>query len=292
MEDPREYLEHEPHVGRRTVRSVGLVAELWRFPVKSMGGERLDEALITPQGVLGDRAFALLDVETNSIVSASNKHFPGLLDWRATYLEPPRLNVAVPVVRIAQPSGTPCTTDDPAIDAWLSGHFRRDVTLVRERSAAYATKQAAFFAGVGLEDIAPTMTLVDFCPVSVITSATLAELRRVRPEGRFDARRFRMNINLDSTGSGFEENDWVGSRLSIGNHVGLRVALPDPRCSMTTLAQGELEKDPAILRTIAEVNSLPVGSGGPQPCAGVYATVAEPGEIRKGDAARLAVGAW
>ena len=292
MEDPREYLEHEPHVGRRTVRSVGLVAELWRFPVKSMGGERLDEALITPQGVLGDRAFALLDVETNSIVSASNKHFPGLLDWRATYLEPPRLNVAVPVVRIAQPSGTPCTTDDPAIDAWLSGHFRRDVTLVRERSAAYATKQAAFFAGVGLEDIAPTMTLVDFCPVSVITSATLAELGRVRPEGRFDARRFRMNINLDSTGSGFEENDWVGSRLSIGNHVGLRVALPDPRCSMTTLAQGELEKDPAILRTIAEVNSLPVGSGGPQPCAGVYATVAEPGEIRKGDAAHLSTGAW
>ena len=292
MEDPCEYLEHEPHVGSRTVRSVGLVADLWRFPVKSMGGERLDEAWITPQGVLGDRALALLDVETNSVVSASNKHFPGLLDWRATYLEPPRLNVEFPAVRIAQPSGTARTTDDPAIDAWLSGHFRRDVTLVRERPAAYATRQAAFFASVGLEDIAPTMTLVDFCPVSVITSATLVELGRARPQGRFDARRFRMNIMLASTGSGFEENDWVGSRLSIGTHVGLRVALPDPRCSITTLAQDGLEKDPGILRTIAEANSLPFGSGRPLPCAGVYATVAELGEIRKGDAARLAVGAW
>ena len=290
MEDPREYLEHEPHVGSRTVRSVGLVADLWRFPVKSMGGERLREGCITPQGVLGDRALALLDVETNSVVSASNKHFPGLLDWRATYLEPTRLNVEFPAVRIALPSGTARTTDDPAIDAWLSGHFRRDVTLVRERSPSYASKQAAFFAGVGLEDIAPTMALVDLGPVSVITSATLVELGRVRPESRFDARRFRMNIILASTGSGFEENDWVGSRLSIGTHVGLRVALPDPRCSMTTLAQDGLEKDPGILRTIAEANSLPVGSGGPQPCAGIYAAVAEPGEIRKGDAARLTSG--
>lgn len=262
---------------------VHLVTELWRFPVKSMGGELLDETSVTDQGVLGDRGFALVDLETASVVSASNKLFPGLIDWQAAYLEQPRPDAELPAVRITPSTGNAWTTDDPAFDCRISAHFRRDVALVRGRPEAYAAKQAAFFASIGVADVAPIATLVDFCPVSVITTATFAELSRVRPQSRFDPRRFRMNIVVSSTKAGFAENTWVGGQLSVGNDVRLRVTIPDPRCSMTTLAQGDLEKDPSILRTIAEANSLPVGSGGAQPCAGVYATVARVGVVRRRD---------
>ena len=67
---------------------VGSVAELWRFPVKSMQGERLEQAEFTERGVLGDRAYALIDVDTGKVVSAKSvKLFPGLLDCQATFLE-------------------------------------------------------------------------------------------------------------------------------------------------------------------------------------------------------------
>jgi MOSC domain-containing protein len=267
--------------------AIGLVSDLWRFPIKSIAGERLREAWLTDQGVLGDRAFALLDVATNSVVSASNRHFPGLLDWHATYLEPPHIGAELPKVRIALPDGTSWTTQTTDLNARLSGHFGRDVTLVRERPPAYAAKQAAFFAGIGIESMAPTATLVDFCPISVISSATLAEFSRLRPVCDFDARRFRMNVYVALPGVGFVENAWVGRRLAIGDKVRLHVALPDPRCGITTLPQGELPKDPLILRTIAERNTLSLGSGGREPCAGVYATVTHPGLIRQGDPVTL-----
>jgi MOSC domain-containing protein len=259
------------------------LADVWRFPVKSMAGERLDEVALTPQGVLGDRGLALLDLEADAVVSASNKHFPGLMDWRATYVQPPRISAELPAVRITHPTGITWTTDDPAISSRLSAYFRRDVLLVRERSTTYASKQAAFFEGIGLPDLAPTTTLVDLGPVSVISTATFAELSRAQPRSRFEAPRFRMNLIVKSTTEGFVDNSWVGGHLSIGDQVRLQVALPDPRCSMTTLAQGDLEKDPGILRTIAEMNSFPVGSGAPQPCAGVYAMVVHPGVVRRGD---------
>ncbi len=216
-----------------TSEPAGVVAELWQFPVKSMGGGSLEEAILTGQGVLGDRGFALLDVETDEVVSASNtKHFPGLLDCRAAFLEPP---------------------------------------------------QATFFARLDLECTAPTESFVDLCPVSVITTATLAELSLAYQGSTFDPRRFRMNVVVATKPGGFVENAWAGRRLALGWQVRLAVTMPDPRCVITTLAQGDLDKDPDILRTVAQRNSLPVGRGGPLPCAGVYAAVEHPGLIRRGD---------
>jgi uncharacterized protein YcbX len=263
--------------------SVGVVAELWRFPVKSMGGERLEEAAVTGQGVLGDRGFALLDTETNDIVSASNRHFPGLMNWRAAFLEPPGADTPLPPVQITLPDGSSATSDSPAVRDLLSSHFGRSVTLVRIAPAAYRQRQAAFFAGVGLECGSPAGSLVDLCPVSVISRATLAELSLAQSESRFDSRRFRMNVVVTSSARGFVENAWIGRRLALGGQVRLAVILPDPRCVMTTLAQEDLPKDPGVLRTVARMNSLPVGTGGRLPCAGVYAAVARPGLVRTGD---------
>jgi hypothetical protein len=78
---------------------VGSVAGLWRFPVKSMRGERVDEAELTADGFLGDRAYALIDVDTGKVVSAKSvRLFPDLLGFAAAYVEPPQASDELPPV--------------------------------------------------------------------------------------------------------------------------------------------------------------------------------------------------
>ena len=85
---------------------VGAVAELWRFPVKSMQGEQLQEVTVTERGGWGDRAYALIDTATGKVASAKSvKLFPDLLACRAAFVEPPRAHRDVPPVRIALPNG-------------------------------------------------------------------------------------------------------------------------------------------------------------------------------------------
>ncbi len=96
-----------------------------------------------------------------------------------------------------------------------------------------------------------------------------------------------MNVIVETKETGFVENGWIGHELAIGDAVRLNVALPDPRCVMTTLAQDELPRDTDVLRTLIRHNRLQVGDAGQYPCAGVYAVVEAPGTMRTGD--RVAV---
>jgi len=145
---------------------------------------------------------------------------------------------------------------------------------------------SAFFAAAGLPSAVPAGAFFDLFPVSVLTTSTLDRLNELRPQTRFDERRFRMNIIVDTHEAGFLENDWIGHGLQIGDTVRLDVAIPDPRCVMTTLAQDELPQDREVLRTLAQQNRVEV-AGGLYPCAGVYATVATAGTVREGDAVSL-----
>ena len=88
---------------------------------------------------------------------------------------------------------------------------------------------------------------------------------------------------------GFVENGWVGRELAIGEQVRLRISDPAPRCSVPTLAQEGLRKDPHVLRTIVEHNrvAVPALEGELLPCAGVYAFVIRGGTVKKGDAVRV-----
>src|SRR5204863_5379033 len=116
----------------RIMETVGSVAELWRFPVKSMKGEQLREVTITERGVLGDRAYALIDTATGKVASAKSvKLFPDLLACRAAFVEAPRAKREVPPVRIDLPNGRSVTSDSRDVDGALSAYFRRDVTLAR-----------------------------------------------------------------------------------------------------------------------------------------------------------------
>jgi uncharacterized protein YcbX len=123
--------------------------------------------------------------------------------------------------------------------------------------------------------------------MSVLTTSTLDHLNQLRPQSRFDERRFRMNVIVSAKGQGFVENDWVGRAIEIGGGARLRVAMPDPRCVMTTLSQGDLPKDTDILRTLIRHNRLEVTGAGRFPCAGVYAVVESSGTVRSGDAVAL-----
>src|SRR5437867_13214234 len=115
-----------------TTAIVGSVAELWRFPVKSMKGERLAQAQLTEAGLVGDRAYALIDADTGKVVSAKSvKLFPDLLACRAAFIAPPQARREVPPVRIELPDGTSVTSDSSDADRALSAYFRRDVRLAR-----------------------------------------------------------------------------------------------------------------------------------------------------------------
>jgi uncharacterized protein len=290
--------------------TVGAIAALWRFPVKSMPGERLDQADVTERGVVGDRAYALIEVATGKVVSGKNpKLGPAMLSCRAEFPESPREGKQPPPVRITLPDGTSSTSDAPDVDGTLSGYLGRDVRLARAAPEDFTIDQyhpdlegldpeghrntvtesklgSAFFAEAGLPSAVPVGAFFDVFPVSVLTTSTLDQLNELRPESRFDERRFRMNVILGTPESGFVENDWLGRGLEIGDDVRLSVSIPDPRCVMTTLAQDELPKDTEVLRTLVRHNRIDV-AGGLYPCAGVYATVAAPGTIRAGDTAVL-----
>jgi hypothetical protein len=292
---------------------IGTVAALWRFPVKSMRGERLEQAEFTEHGLVGDRAYALIDAETGKVASAkSARLFPGLFGCRAAFVEPPRPGGEAPPVQITLPDGTSVSSDSSDVDRVLSAYFRRDVTLARAAPDDFTIDQyhpdvedvdpagyrdtvveqklgSAFFAQAGLPSPLPTGSFMDLFPVSVLTTSTLERLSELRPQSRFDQRRFRMNVIVDTKEGGFVENDWIGHELALGDAVRLGVALPDPRCVMTTLAQEELPKDTEVLRTLTRHNRVQVAAAGLFPCAGVYTVVASTGTLRVGDRVALPV---
>ena len=294
-----------------TNSKIGSVARLWMFPVKSMRGEQIEQAEFTDRGLVGDRAYALLDADTGKVVSAKSvRLFPDLFGCQAAFVEPPVLDGELPPVRISLPDGSSVTSDSGDVDRVLSAFFRRDVTLARAAPVDFTIDQyhpdvedadpagyrdtvveqklgSAFFAEAGLSSPVPVGSFFDLFPVSVLTTSTLDQLNELQPNSSFDERRFRMNVIVATEEGGFVENNWVGRELAIGDAVRLNVALPDPRCVMTTLAQGELPRDTDVLRALVQHNRLQVGDAGRFPCAGVYAVVQAPGAVRTGDRVSL-----
>jgi hypothetical protein len=291
---------------------VGSVARLWTFPVKSMRGGRIEQGEFTDRGLVGDRAYALMDAETGKVVSAKSvRLFPDLFGCQAAFVEPPRLDGELPPVRITLPDGRSVTSESSDADRVLSAFFRRDVTLARAAPDDFTIDQyhpdvegadpaghrdtvveqklgSAFFAEAGLPSPVSVGSFFDLFPISVLTTSTLDQLSEFQPGSRFDERRFRMNVIVDTEEAGFVENDWIGHELAIGDAVRLSVALPDPRCVMTTLAQDELPRDTDVLRTLVQHNRVQVGDAGRFPCAGVYAVVQASGAVRTGDRVSVA----
>jgi uncharacterized protein YcbX len=285
---------------------LGSVASLWRYPVKSMSGEELKVSDVTDRGLVGDRAYALIDRETGKLASAKHpRKWARLMDFAASFVEPPRVGCPTPPVRIAFPDGSSLASTAAGLDRRCSEALGREVIFVA-RAPEDATFEEVWPAVKGsrlyghvqpageelVTDVpaafaAPAGTFFDFSAVHLLTTNTLDRLRALAPESRFEVPRFRPNIVVEVPRiEGFVENDWARRVVRIGE-VRLKVIIPTPRCVMTTLAQGDLPGDPGILRATAEHNRIRAGGLGELPCAGVYAAVLNPGTIRPGDLVRL-----
>lgn len=243
------------------------VLENWRYPVKSMLGEQLDEVKVDPNGVEGDRRRAVVDAESG--VSLSAKRYSDLLRCRAW--------TNCDGVMIGLPDGSQLVADSPEASDGLSNLLGRRVT-VRTAGPGHTVRHEfptdlavgegeAFIWEPGLD------AYFDRAPLHLITTATLAELTRLRPGSAFARDRFRPNFLVEIDGTGFVEDSWVGKELSIGS-VKCHVLDRKPRCVMTTRAQGELSKDTDIVKTIVKGND---GN------AGIELVAREPGTVRSGD---------
>ena len=270
---------------------VGSVVALWRYPVKSMMGEELNCSDVTDRGLLGDRQFAVVDRSTGKVGGAKNPmKWGNFFDFRAAYAEPPQTGARISPVRITLPDGTVVTSGQADLEQILSRVFGRDVAFEEARpdnpsSAATAEEYWPDMPGLDYRDTVtdfemPPGTFFDIAVVHLLTTATIDHLRALYPRGRFEARRFRPNIVVSAGGeeAGFAENDWIGRTVAIGGTVRLAITEPCPRCVMITLPQGDLPKDPEILRTAARHNAVRVG---------VYASVLTGGSIRRGDPVTL-----
>lgn len=278
----------------------GSVVSLWRYPVKSMVGEELNAAEVTERGLLWDRAYGLVDSSDSKVASAKNpRKWPRLFDFRAAFVDIPHPGAKMPPVRITLPDGTMVTSERADLNQVLSRVLNREVTLdaaegghqdvVESSSPNPWTPQAEEYwpdmEGLDYRDTVtdfalPEGTFFDCAVVHVLTTATIDRLRELYPQGRFEVRRFRPNVVVETADGtkDFVENAWIGHTLAIGDEVRLNITGPCPRCVMTTLPQGDLPKDPGILRTAAQHNRVNVG---------VYAAVLQGGTIRRGDPIRI-----
>lgn len=189
-------------------------------------------------------------------------------------------------VEITLPDGTILVSSASEVNAVLSERLGRKVTLASVPPSQPVLEQfSPSLDGLSERDSEamvkiPPATFFDEAPVHLLTTATLHALQSRYPDGRFDARRFRPNVLIETelSASGFVENDWKGRIVTIGAQVRLAVTSLCARCVMTTLPQQGLPQDLAILRTAVQHN---------QGMVGVLATVVTPGGVQAGDPVRI-----
>lgn len=279
------------------------VKEIWRYPVKSMQGEQLNETVLTTGGVPLDRGWAVRDEATQTIVGA--KKIADLLNCSARYMDGTNAG-AVPHVEITLPGGNTVRSDDTQINATLSTALDQDVTLwplqPADNKEHYRTKHApadmeaemratfALEAEEPLPDLSgfprdllielsefatPVGTYFDALPLNILTEASLRHLQMLTPDAALDVRRFRPNILVSDSEkvSGLEEAKWVGRPVTIGN-AKVDAIIECPRCIMTTRAQGDLPRDASIMRAMVAHTAQNLS---------IYCNISKPGRIAEGD---------
>jgi uncharacterized protein YcbX len=279
---------------------IGTVKEIWRYPVKSMRGERLDQCMISGKGLTGDRGWTVRDDTVKEI--RSGRTMPGLLDCTAEYLTEPR-GEPYPAAMITLPDGTQLASDSGEIHGRLSElvgksvsvwpiqppedteHYRRlpvdEESLRKEfaREPGEPIPDLNQFPDILMKYVSVPGTYFDVTPVQLLTTSSLAFLRSRNPEADWSTLRFRPNIVID-TGEAPEliENTWLGRNIRLGE-AELACDAPSPRCAITIHSQGDLiARDPSILRTIVREADQNLG---------LYCNVRTTGAIRIGDEVTL-----
>jgi uncharacterized protein YcbX len=256
-----------PWIYRGGMETVGTVAQLWRYPVKSMQGEQVERLELGPDGAVGDRRLAVVDPAAGKVLSA--KRHAALLDASA------RIDASGDVV-LTLPDGSEHAAADPAVHGALSAWLDREVRL----EAPDPDAVLPYEVHTGLSDEStpvidwpgPPGTWLDLADAHWLTTASLAAAADLHPDGQWDVRRFRPTALLEVAGAGFVEDGWA--RVDAGS-VRSEVLMPTMRCSMPSRAQpGGLERDLAIGTTLRDQHGNNLG---------LYAKIVEPGAISVGD---------
>ncbi len=279
---------------------IGTIKEIWRYPVKSMAGERLQRANVGALGIHGDRGWAIRDEKAGEIRNA--RKLPALLHCTAVYISEPSAS-GVPPAQITMPNGTTFRSDSAEANAHLSELLGRPVSIwpIQPPTERDFLKRAApdnpdmmaelreVFGRLEneplpdlstlprqiLEFTSPFGTYFDAFPFQVLTTASLNALAIRNPTADFDSRRFRPNVLIETTRGieGLVEAEWSGRTLRIGA-TRIKVEMPTVRCVIPTLDQPGVKKDPSVLRTIVRDAAQNLGA---------YATIATGGIISLGD---------
>lgn len=281
------------------MKRLGEIREIWRYPVKSMQGERLDAVAIGERGLPGDRAWAVRDEVRGGI--RGGKKLPALMMCAArTVADAGSAEITVPggdtflsnapdaSARLSAAIDHPVTLW-PLLPADALDHYRRgkpdnedletELRSVFGRLPDEPLPDLSVFPPEMFEFESPPGTYFDAFPLLLMTSASLRRLQELAPDSAIDVRRFRPNFVIDTPDGvdGFVEAGWAGKSLRIGDAV-LELTMSCPRCVMITQPVAELTKDPAILRAVVREAKQSLG---------VYATIKTPGAVRRGDAVEL-----
>ncbi|WP_176444935.1 MOSC domain-containing protein [Paenibacillus herberti] len=228
---------------------IGVTEAIWRYPVKSMGGERLEQVAVESYGLLGDRFCSFYDEAKqgwNSYHTA--RKLPGLLLYQASYTDEG--------IKVKSPHG---------------GSFSWDSQLQEELEQVTGIRMSMSVEGeAGRED--NSLKSVDAASILLITDASLRRLKEKWGK-EVDPLRFRPNLFIGTDDPQLDENDLIGAQLRIGNAL-VQVNSFCERCSMITCDPESLERDPSLLRSVNESFGLKFG---------LYASVLEPGTIAVGD---------
>jgi hypothetical protein len=232
-------------------RSIGLVADLWRYPVKSFGGERVRKIFVGPFGFHGDRRFAAITPD-GSVVTARRKS--AILGFRARFPDPDHIERP----SVIAPNGQQLEIDDPELSALLSAELGHDAQMAR--------------SGGGVFDAAP---------IHIVTDTSLRQMDEWVGQ-ELDVARFRPNIviEMDPDLPAFAEADWVGRRLEIGQ-LSISLISPTERCVVTTIDPDTLDRDRLVLAELAAHRDN---------LFGLYGQVVTPGWLRVGDPIMLRSG--
>jgi uncharacterized protein YcbX len=231
------------------MQSVAVIRQLGRYPVKSMRGESLAAATLSLQGVLADRRYAFVQTASRSSFPwLTARELPELLCYRTCAEEatPQEFEVTV-----TAPGGEKFPIKSHALRQALEARSGRELFLLHDYRGTY-----------------------DVAPVSLISRQTIARIAE-ESETKEDPWRFRPNLLVDlEGGKAFDELNWVGRIVRLGDAARIAITEVDQRCMMITLDPASAKPSPAVLRGVAQEHKQ---------CAGVYATVLTPGEVRVGD---------
>ena len=225
---------------------VGRVVALWRYPVKAMAGQRLDDVEVSWYGLAGDRRWAFVrdGVVRSGFPWLTIRERADLWTFRASFAQPGRPDHSRTIVRT--PAGEELDVTDPALAAQL---------------------------GDGVRVIKQDRGVFDAMPLSLITTQAVAALGAL-VGSPLAVERFRPNLVVEAAdGSAFAEDAWIGHVVRVGG-ARMRVDRPDTRCAVINVDPVTAERDPEVLRTVARER---------QACIGVYGSTVQPGRIAVGD---------